>query len=267
MKDTFTHTETATSEKSTLCRSLLLGLFILFSVGCATVDDDNPDIDVSSDDNTTQNDPDDTVVSYDDYSDPLIGMNRAIFAFNDVTYRYALIPMSKGYLYVVPEPARRGVGNFFYNLKSPVYIVNNALQLKPKDAGVNLLRFGINTTVGILGLFDPAKHWFDLEKADTTLGDTLAQYGAGYGVYLVVPFLGPSDLRTGTSTLVEGYLHPIRYLMEDERERFLVQGFDYFQEFAPSAEDYENLREESDDPYIFFRNMYLQGLQRDAEYQ
>lgn len=267
MQDTFGHTQTATTEKNTHFGSLLLGLLMVLGAGCATVDEDNPDIDISSDDISNQNDPDATVVSYDDYSDPLIGMNRAIFAFNDVTYRYALIPASKGYLYVMPEPARLGVGNFFYNLKSPIYIVNNLLQAKPKDAGVNLMRFGINTTVGILGLFDPAKHWFELEKADTTLGDTLAQYGAGYGVYLVVPFLGPSDLRTGTSTLIEGYLHPIRYLLEDDRERLLVQGFDYFQEFAPSAEDYENLREESDDPYIFFRNMYLQGLQRDTEYR
>lgn len=251
------------------CLSFLL--FALLAGGCATNSNQSNEPDNATEEgsgaNASGNDPDATVVSYDDYSDPLIGFNRAIFAFNDVSYRYALIPLSKGYIKVVPEPARRSVGNFFYNIKMPIYFVNNSLQLKPKAAGTNLLRFGINTTLGVFGLFDPAKSWFDIERADTSVEDTLAQYGVGYGAYVVIPLLGPSDLRNGTSTLVEGFMHPIAYLVDSDRDRFLIQGFDYFQEFAPSAEQYPKLKEESEDPYLFFRNLYLQGIQRDADYQ
>lgn len=207
-----------------------------------------------------------TVVEFEDYKDPLIGFNRAIFSFNDASYRYALIPLAKGYTSYVPNPVRTGISNFYYNIKAPVYVVNNTLQLKPKAAGVNLLRFGINTTLGLLGFFDPAKAWFDLEKADTGFSDTFAHYGVGYGVYLVLPILGPSDLRSGTSALAEGFLHPIRYLV-DNPERTVIQGVDYFQEFAPQAERYTALADESEDPYIFFRNLYLQGIQRDAAYE
>lgn len=214
----------------------------------------------------TDNDFEPTVVAYRDYRDPLIRFNRAMFAFNDVSYRYLLVPLGKGYTNNVPSPVQQGVSNFFYNIKAPIYTVNNLLQLKPKAAGTNVLRFGINSTLGILGFFDPASHWFDIEKADTSLGDTLAQYGAGYGFYLVLPLLGPSDLRSGTSSLVEGFLHPVSYISED-RDRIIIQGFDYFQDFAPEAESYPDLVEESEDPYIFMRNFYLQNLQRDADYQ
>lgn len=206
-----------------------------------------------------------TVVAYRDYRDPLIHFNRAMFAFNDVSYRYLLVPLGKGYTNTVPSPIQQGVSNFFYNIKAPIYTVNNILQLKPRDAGTNIARFGINSTLGIFGLFDPAYHWFDLEKADTSLGDTLAQYGAGYGFYLVLPLLGPSDLRSGTSSLVEGFLHPVSYISED-RDRIIIQGFDYFQDFAADAANYEDLIADSDDPYIFMRNFYLQNLQRDADY-
>lgn len=206
-----------------------------------------------------------TVVSYPEYRDPLIWVNRGIFAFNDVTYRFLLIPAGKGYKKVVPDPVRKSVGNFFYNIKTPVYAVNHLLQLRPRPMGRDLMRFGINTTVGVAGLFDPARAWFDLKREETHFEETLARYGAGYGIYLVLPIFGPSDVRNGTSIVVDHFLNPVTYLLENP-ERSVVQGFDSFQQFAPGAERYETLRRKTDDPYIFFRNLYLQGVQRDAEY-
>jgi phospholipid-binding lipoprotein MlaA len=206
-----------------------------------------------------------TVVSYPESRDPLIHVNRAIFAFNDVTYRYLLIPLGKGYMRVIPDPIHRSVGNFFYNIKMPIYAVNHLLQLEPKPMGRNLLRFGINTTVGLLGLFDPAKAWWGLEREETDFDETLAQYGAGYGLYLVLPIFGPSDLRKGTSLVVDHFLNPIIYLTENP-ERSVIQSYDFFQEYAPEAERYETLRRKAEDPYTFFRNLYLQGVQRDADY-
>ncbi|HEX7026698.1 MAG TPA: VacJ family lipoprotein [Gammaproteobacteria bacterium] len=207
-----------------------------------------------------------TVVEYDDYRDPLIGVNRAIFAFNDVTYRYALIPLGKGYVKITPQGFRNSVGNFFYNIRMPIHLVNNVFQFKFEPAARNLVRFGINSTLGLFGLFDPAKNWFNLDRAEARFEDTLAHYGAGYGFYLVLPFAGPSDLRGGTSLVFDYFLDPIPELVDDRSDARAIQIYDRFNEFAPSADQYEILREKSEDPYIFFRNLHLQGIQRDAEY-
>lgn len=207
-----------------------------------------------------------TVVEYNNYRDPLIGLNRAIFAFNDVTYRYALIPLSKGYVKITPRSFRRSVSNFFYNIKTPIYLVNNVLQLDFKPAARNLVRFGINSTLGLFGLFDPAKSWFHLDRAETHFGDTLAHYGAGYGIYLVLPLLGPSDLRSGASELVDYRLNPLPDIVDDNSDERALRAYDYFNDFAPSADRYETLREKSEDPYIFFRNLHLQTIQRNADY-
>jgi phospholipid-binding lipoprotein MlaA len=206
-----------------------------------------------------------TVVSYPDYRDPLIWLNRGVFAGNDVAYRFLLIPLSKGYLLITPVPVQRSVGNFFYNLKMPVYAVNHLLQFELEPLGRNLLRFGINTTIGLLGLFDPAQAWWGLKRAETDFAATLAHYGAGYGIYLVLPLFGPSDLRSGTGLVVDHFLNPTTYLLEDP-EKTIVQGSDFFQDYAPDAERYSILRQKSTDSYIFFRNLYLQGVQRDADY-
>lgn len=206
-----------------------------------------------------------TVVSAPQYRDPLIRVNRAIFAFNDVTYRYLLIPISTGYTKVVPKPARRSIGNFFHNVKTPIYVVNDLLQLKPRAFGRHLSRFVINSTVGIGGLFDPAKAWFKLDKTHTGFEDTLARYGAGYGIYLVLPLLGSSDLRNGPGRLADYFLNPIPYVTQ-EPETTGIMALDSLQDFAPGAEKYKKLRREVEDPYIFFRNLYLQGVERDAEH-
>lgn len=206
-----------------------------------------------------------TVVSYPEYHDPLIWLNRGIFAFNDIAYRYLLIPLGKGYVLVLPEPIRTGVGNFFDNIKTPVSAVNHLLQWQPQRLGNDLLRFGINSTLGLAGLFDPAKGWWDLEKSDTGFDDTLTKYGAGYGFYLVLPFLGSSDLRNSTGLITDYFLNPIIYLTKYP-EKSLIQGFDAFQDYAPGAERYETLRARAKDPYIFFRNFHLQGVHRDEEY-
>lgn len=207
-----------------------------------------------------------TVVAYTDYQDPLMPLNRAMFAFNDLTFRIVLIPLGKGYVKVTPKPVRTGIGNVFANLKLPISAVNHLLQFKPKRAGQNLARFAINSTVGIAGIFDPATNEFEMTMLDTDFEDTLAHYGAGYGAYLVLPLFGPTDMRRGTGTVVDYFLHPVTYLA-DNPESTLINGFDYFQDFAPSGENYLKLRAESGEPYIFFRNLYLQGIQRNADYE
>jgi phospholipid-binding lipoprotein MlaA len=209
---------------------------------------------------------DPNVVSYDEYHDPLMPMNRFVFGFNDIVTRYALIPLGKGYARVVPEAVDRRVDNFFKNAASPVYAVNQLLQADPRKSGVNLARFGINTTVGLLGLFDPAEAWFGLERAPSDFAETLAHYDVGYGTYLVLPFFGPSDLRNAAARGVDYFLHPIPYVL-DNPESFMVMSFGFFEEFAQNAENYEKLMQESEDPYLFMRNLHLQSIQRNAAYR
>ncbi len=220
--------------------------------------------------NSTSGDPtpdiEPTVVSAPEYNDPLIGINRAVFAFNDAAYRYVVIPLSNGYIAVVPSPVRTSVTNVFNNIKMPVYLVNNLLQGRPEHSLRNLARFGINSTLGLLGLFDVANDWFELPPARTGLNDTLASWQAGYGIYLVLPFLGPSDVRNSIGRIGDQFLNPINYLSA-EQDQMVLQGIDNVNGFAPVASRYLELRAESDDPYLFFRNMHLQGIIRDAEYQ
>lgn len=209
-----------------------------------------------------------TVVSYppSEFKDPLIGFNRAMFAFNDISYRYVLIPVAKGYNAVAPQPVRTGVSNIFANIKAPIHIINHILQGQPSKAGTTSARFLLNTTVGVAGIFDPASSWFDLPIEETGFSETLTQYGSGYGVYLVLPFIGASDLRGGTGEVVDYFLNPIPYITE-QPDTTLIMASDTLQAFAPHAESYLRLREESDDPYLFFRNMHLQGLLRDKQFK
>ncbi len=209
---------------------------------------------------------DPNVVSYENYSDPLMPFNRAMFKFNDLLGRYVLIPAGKGYARVVPPAVDRRVDSFFDNAATPVYAVNELLQLDWQPAGTNLLRFGINTTVGLLGLFDPAKAWFGLERSPADFADTLAHYDVGYGTYVVLPFFGPSDLRNTAARSVDYFLNPLPWVLE-RPNGFLLLSYGWFHDFAQGAEDYETLLEDLDDPYIFLRNLHLQRIQRDAAYR
>ena len=129
--------------------------------------------------------------------DPFEKFNRGMFWFNDKAYFYVMKPVAKGWRWLAPEPLRLGIRNFFSNLRAPIRFVNAALQGKFRDAGNELTRFGVNSTLGIGGLFDPAKAHFGIERKIEDTGQTLAHYGVGPGPYLVLPFLGPSNFRDG----------------------------------------------------------------------
>lgn len=205
------------------------------------------------------------VVEYENYRDPLQPINRAIFAFNDGFNRFAFVPAGNAYIAVVPAPARKGIGNLFYTIGEPIYFVNNLLQGRPKRAGKNLARLATNLTLGLGGLMDPAGKEFGLQKSDTRFSDTLSQWEFGYGVYLVIPLLGQSDLRDAVGMIADGFADPVRIWVENP-EGLAIQVFDTLQNSAPQGDTYLKLHDEAEDPYLFFRNLHLQGTQRDAEY-
>lgn len=131
--------------------------------------------------------------------DPLEGFNRRVYRFNALTDKYVLLPVIHVYDKVTPDPVQTGVQNFFSNLNEINTFANSVLQLKPRSSGVTLSRFVINSTVGLAGFFDPATY-FGLAQRDEDFGQTLGHYGVGAGPYLVLPFLGPSDLRDAVGT-------------------------------------------------------------------
>lgn len=133
--------------------------------------------------------------------DPIEGYNRAMFGFNDTLDKALIKPVASGYKAVMPEFARTGVTNFFANLGDIWIGVNNILQGKVGAGVSDLGRFTINSTIGILGLFDVASS-AGLEKHNEDFGQTLGRWGVGGGAYVVLPFFGPSNVRDGFSRLV-----------------------------------------------------------------
>ena len=127
-------------------------------------------------------------------SDPLENYNRAIFEFNESFDNNLMKPVAEGYREIMPDPAERGVSNFFSNLREPFNILNNLLQFKLEDAVSDTVRFGINTTIGIFGIFDVASE-AGIPKHNEDLGQPLAVWGVDSGPYFVLPLFGPSTMR------------------------------------------------------------------------
>ena len=208
--------------------------------------------------------------------DPLSGYNRVMTGFNDVFYFYVLDPVSRGYRWVLPSMVRRGVKNFFHNLLFPLRFTNNALQLKAKNAGEELLRFSINSTIGILGLWDPAKDLFGFESHEEDFGQTLGYYGVGGGFHIVIPFLGPSNLRDMFSLYPDIKMDPANYV-ENRPYNFPKQEGEYLGVSRQTLQavnmkllktvnneslrigQYENLKKDAIELYPFLRDVYEQN--------
>jgi phospholipid-binding lipoprotein MlaA len=191
-------------------------------------------------------------------SDPLESFNRASFWVNDKLYFFLLKPVARAYR-VVPEPGRTAAANFFSNLASPVRFANCLLQLKFKDAGNELSRLLLNTTVGVAGLLDPAES-LDLDPKDEDFGQTLGRYGVGQGFYLVIPVLGPSSLRDGVGRVADSFFDPMGYTLELP-EWIGAKTFDKINYLSLDKDTYENIKKDSLDTYLFIRNVYAQRRQ------
>lgn len=129
-----------------------------------------------------------------DVHDPWEGWNRRIYLFNARFDEMVFIPVVETYRFVVPDPARDSVNNFFTNLDNLITIANAMLQGKPMVAAQTTFRFVVNATVGVLGLFDPSTT-IGVPQHDEDFGQTLGVWGLGEGPYMVLPVLGPSNMR------------------------------------------------------------------------
>ncbi|MBL0124932.1 MAG: VacJ family lipoprotein [Betaproteobacteria bacterium] len=189
-------------------------------------------------------------------ADPLEGMNRATFAFNDTVDAAVLKPVAKGYQAITPQFLRSGVNNLFTNVGDVAGAVNSLLQGKPTQAASNAGRFLVNSTLGILGLFDVATP-MGLEKYNEDFGQTLGTWGVGTGPYLVIPFMGPSTLRDVSGRGVDSYLGWARQV-DHIPTRNSAYGVEIIDVRANLLGAGQALEEAALDKYQFLRDAYLQ---------
>lgn len=186
--------------------------------------------------------------------DPLEAINRPVFAFNDALDRWALKPVAKGYDYVVPQVAQRGVGNFLSNLYDVTSALNAVLQWRWEGAIQSTGRVLVNSTIGIAGLFDVATP-LGIDPYRTDFGQTLALWGVPEGPYLMLPLFGPRTFRSGTGTLVDTFALSIPPHVDDNAVRNTIWGVELVHGRARLL-DADTLI--SGDRYIFVRDAYLQ---------
>ena len=197
------------------------------------------------------------VMAGSDQADPLEGYNRVMFSFNDKADQWVLKPVAKGYRYVMPDFFERGVSRMFSNLGEVLNVANDLLQGKVGQAGNDGGRLLINSTIGIAGFFDVAKH-AGLEKSDgEDFGQTFGVWGVGEGAYVVLPFWGPSTLRDAPGLLLDSAFNPIGEIDHVPTRNQLYGA----RVISVRAELLEAEKLVKGDRYTFIRDVYLQRRQ------
>ncbi len=197
------------------------------------------------------------------YPDPLENSNRSVFAFNRNVDKWVLDPVTKAYRYVVHKSIRVALSRVFTNLGSTSTLVNDVLQLEWVDASVTTARLLVNTTLGIGGLFDVAAE-FGLEGHQSDFGQTLALAAVPSGPYLVIPLLGPGNVRDGLGTVIDGFFQPTYYvigpanLLVGPIEILLYSGSSGISTRDRHFVELKALEESSVDFYSALRNGYYQ---------
>ncbi len=205
------------------------------------------------------------IAELDTENDPLELLNRFTFAFNLAVDTMVFQPVAAYYRFLLPVEVRDSVRNAVRNLRSPLILINDVLQGEMERAETTLVRFVVNSTIGVLGLFDVAND-MGYPYHDEDFGQTLGAHGVGEGFYLVLPVLGPSSPRDGIGILVDMYLDPMTYAAEaaDIEDfvlaRTLADGID---RRARNIETIEDLKRDSIDFYARVRSLYRQSRAND----
>lgn len=218
-------------------RTALL-ILLLALQGCATVTQPNP-------------------------RDPLESFNRTIFGFNDVVDKAVIKPVATGYRAVTPNWLRKGVGNFFNNLEDVWSAVNNGLQGRGQEFSDSVGRVMVNSTIGLLGVFDVASD-LNIERHTADFGLTLGRWGVAPGPYVVLPFFGPRTLREVAGLPVDTRGMPV-YNIGDQETRTLLPMVDVIDLRAKYLNAGDVLEGAALDAYSFRRDAYFQR-QRNIQY-
>ena len=198
--------------------------------------------------------PGDTIVDADE------AQNRAVHQFNIALDRAIVDPAARGYGSAVPEPIRQGVDNVASNLAQPSYVLNNLLQFRLGQATHNTLRFVINSTIGIGGIFDPATA-IGLDARETDFGETLHIYGAPEGDFVMLPVFGPSTTRDTVGLIFDLAANPVRVALPAPESRY-VTGAEVLERFGDryvNDDLIDSVLYESTDGYAQLRSLYLQN--------
>ncbi len=190
--------------------------------------------------------------------DPWERVNRSIWKFDNAFDHAILRPVARGYVHYAPTPVRHSVNNFMTNLTYSDTVINDFLQGKFSDGANDVTRLVVNTTLGLGGLFDPASH-MDLDRHNTDIGQTFGIWGVPQGPYLVLPFLGPSDVRDAIGSAGDEYLTPRAYIQSPYARwsLYIVNKVDD----RAGLLDQDQLIDSAYDSYVFVRNAYLQNRQ------
>ncbi len=213
-----------------------------------------------SDQVNTQPDDFETSKVEDEIYDPFEPVNRAIFSFNNIADRVVLEPVAKGYK-KLPSPIQSGISNFLSNLRAPLVVVNQLLQGQGENAIQSSGRFIINSTVGLLGVFDVAEK-IGIEEKEEDFGQTLATWGVGDGFYIVLPLFGPSNMRDTSGMLITMVTDPINAYAVSEGEAWLVPmrtAANAVDQRSKIIDEVNALRDNSVDYYAAVRSSYYQN--------
>jgi len=202
-------------------------------------------------------------VANPDPRDPMESFNRAMFGFNDKVDAAVIKPVAKGYRAVTPDWLRKGVGNFFNNLEDVWSAVNNALQGRGQEFGDSVGRVMVNTTVGLLGVFDVASD-LNIERRTADFGQTLGRWGVPPGPYVVLPIMGPRTLREVAALPVD-LQGELVYNIGDQDTRTWLPILDAVDLRAKYLNASDVLEGAALDSYTFRRDAYLQR-QRNIQY-
>ncbi|MDQ8194670.1 VacJ family lipoprotein [Coraliomargarita sp. SDUM461004] len=204
------------------------------------------------------------VVSATSIYDPFEGMNRYTFEFNDYVYMKVLQPIVDGYTAITPDPVETGASNFFRNLKYPVRLVGNLLQGRMQGAWVETGRFVVNSTVGVAGIMTPADSINGLAPIKPEdIGQALGSWGIGEGPYLVLPLLGPSNLRDLGGMIGDRAVNPLKEpfsLIDDWRweSHLALSGTEFIVKSPDILERYKQFKGSAIDPYSSMKNGFTQ---------
>ncbi len=232
---------------------IFISFLILLTAGCAAVPKDPA-----------------ALAAYREANDPLEPMNRKIFAFNMAADKYAMRPIVKGYRKVTTPGFRLKARTFLSNLKTPLTVVNDLLQLNFKNAGRDLSRFVINSTIGFLGVYDVADR-MGIAPNYQGFGTTMAVWGIPSGPYLVLPFLGPSNVRDAAGTAANVVFDPFTYISyqndnDDVTRAFIIADIvEALAAYENSLELLDEGRKSSLDFYAYMRSMYQQYRKKTIE--
>jgi len=209
----------------------------------------------------------DAVAEFNEANDPLEPTNRVLYAINNGIDTVILRPAAVAYRAALPEPVRTGIHNVLSNLGTPVELGNDILEAKPRRAGDTTMRFLINTTIGVVGIFDVAKD-LGYPDHDTDFGMTLALWGVPEGPFLFLPVLGPSNPRDAVGRGVDIVGDPFTWVGQGtvvtvlDWTRFGVNAVDQRSRYIDAI---DNIKKTALDPYATFRSLYRQHRQAAIE--